>query len=409
MTTNRWNLSAKTAWQTLLSTTGIAPLRTSAALSSATLAFGLLMLPPLAAQQSPPNQPAEQLPAEQHEEHHHHDHGKAEKPADDDSKLGHEEGHHHDFSDAERWFHIFEEEGRDDWQKPKTVVKLLDLRPGMTVADIGAGTGYFLPHLAEAVGPEGHVLGLDPEATLVTFMAERAQKQGWSQVEARRIPFDAPELAVGSVDRLLIVNTWHHIDDRGPYGALLRRALAPGGFVLVVDYTKDSPHGPPVEHRLPPEKVIAELALGGLEATVLEEDLPLQYVVLGRRPADATAELLAADRAFAAAVAQQGVEAWADWFAKDGSMFPPGHSPVTGRQSIRSLMEPVFAAPGFSLTWDPQGADIAASGDLGFTYGSSLWTRKSEEGVETKHEGRYLTVWRRQADGTWRVAGDLGN
>ncbi|MCH9651408.1 MAG: methyltransferase domain-containing protein [Deltaproteobacteria bacterium] len=204
----------------------------------------------------------------------------------DEGHVGHahgSQGMHHDFSDAERWYQIFEGDDRDQWQRPVEVVFLMQVQPGMTVADIGAGTGYFLPYLAAAVGPQGKVLGLDPEANLVHFMKERANQQGWSNAEIRRIPFDSPQLVDGSTDRILIVNTWHHIEDRPTYSATLAKTLTPDGRIYVVDFTKESPRGPSVNHRLPPEQVIKELRRGGLEAEVVDTDLPWQYVVVARK------------------------------------------------------------------------------------------------------------------------------
>ena len=99
-----------------------------------------------------------------------------------------------------------------------------------------------------------------------------------------RIPFDDPELEPASVDRVLIVNTWHHIGARGDYAHKLLTALKPGGKIYIVDFTHDSPSGPPVEERLAPEQVIADLVAGGFEADTLDETLPRQYVVMGRRP-----------------------------------------------------------------------------------------------------------------------------
>jgi cyclopropane fatty-acyl-phospholipid synthase-like methyltransferase len=197
------------------------------------------------------------------------------------------EGHglHHDFSNAEHWTAVFDSEERREWQKPDEVVALMDVEPGMTVADLGAGTGFFEGYLAAAVGSEGRVLALEPEASLVAFMTERGEKQGWTNVEPRQIPYDDPGVAEGSVDRFLIVNTWHHIDARGSYAAKLRRALKPGGAVVVVDFTMDSPSGPPKEHRLPPEQIIEELQAGGLAARQIDEDLPRQFIVVGSRDA----------------------------------------------------------------------------------------------------------------------------
>lgn len=229
---------------------------------------------------------SQEAPSMDKHSHHHGESDHATSPEDPESHVGNahgSQGMHHDFSDADRWYQIFEGDDRDQWQRPVEVVFLMQIQPGMTVADIGAGTGYFLPYLAAAVGPKGKVLGLDPEENLVHFMTKRAHQQGWSNTEVRRIPFDSPELAEDSTDRILIVNTWHHIDDRHSYAATLAKTLTPDGRIYVVDFTKESPRGPSVKHRLPPEQVIKELRQGGLEAEIADTDLPWQYVVVARQ------------------------------------------------------------------------------------------------------------------------------
>lgn len=189
------------------------------------------------------------------------------------------------FEDAERWSKKFDAPRRKEWQKPTEVIELMKIEPGMTVADIGAGTGYFLGYLSNAVGIHGTVLGLDVEPTMVDFMTDRAKREGWSNVEVRTIQPNDPGLHAGTVDRILIVNTWHHIyDDRESYSRKLYDALTPGGEILVVDFTHQSSHGPPVSQRLRSEEVMAELQAGGFAVEILKESLPDQYIVVGRRP-----------------------------------------------------------------------------------------------------------------------------
>ena len=196
----------------------------------------------------------------------------------------HRHGHHHRFEDAKSWAKVFDDPERDAWQKPAHVVELLALAPGMTVADVGAGTGYFEPHLSRAVGAQGKVLAVDIEPDMVRWIEARAQREGLANVEAVLGQAADPALPAGKVDRVLVVDTWHHIDDRVAYAGKLRAALAPGGRVVIVDFTKDAPHGPPPAARIPPEEVAAELTEAGLEARQVDEDLPHQYVVEGRRP-----------------------------------------------------------------------------------------------------------------------------
>jgi predicted methyltransferase len=212
-------------------------------------------------------------------------HGKEGKPP------GHQHGGHpagggmqHDFSDAERWAKVFDDPARAEWQKPQEVVDLMEIEKGMQVADIGAGTGYFLGYLAAAVGEEGRVLGLDPEQNLVDYMNKRAEQAGWKRVRAKKIPYDSPGLPDRSTDRILIVDTWHHIENRAVYAKQLAAALAEGGAVYVVDFTMESPVGPKQDHRIEANTVINELKDGGLAPTLLEESLPNQYVVMAKKP-----------------------------------------------------------------------------------------------------------------------------
>lgn len=211
---------------------------------------------------------APEQPAETHGDHHAHHHG------DDGATATHR------FDDVQRWSKVFDDPARDAWQKPAEVIAKMNITPGMTVADIGAGTGYFLGHLAGAVGPTGKVLGLDVEQALVDHMNDRARKSGWTNVEARRIPYDGPGLEPASVDRVLIVNTWHHISDRRAYAAKLLATLRPGGEVHVVDYSPESDFGP--DHKLPADKIVAELVAGGFAAALVEETLPHQYIIVAR-------------------------------------------------------------------------------------------------------------------------------
>ena len=118
--------------------------------------------------------------------------------------------------------------------------------------------------------------------------------------------------------------------------------------------------------------------------------------------------LLEADRAFSAAVAEGGADAWAAWFAADGAMVQEGVGEVRGRATIREFMA-ALDDPGVSLQWEPDRADIARSGDLGWTTGHYVSASVAADGTPRRAEGIYVSIWRRQADGGWKVVMDLGN
>jgi ubiquinone/menaquinone biosynthesis C-methylase UbiE len=197
----------------------------------------------------------------------------------------HSHGMHKDFSDAKGFSKSFDDPERDAWQRPAEVIEHMKIAPGSVVADLGTGTGYFLGWLSRAVGPSGKVLALDVESEMIRFVTERAEQQRLTNVEPRQVAADDPGLAAGSVARVLIVDTWHHIDDRPQYARKLAAALGPGGEVWIVDFTADSDIGPPARYRVSPEQAVSELAGGGLKAEIVQgETLPKQYIVRGVRP-----------------------------------------------------------------------------------------------------------------------------
>jgi predicted methyltransferase len=210
-------------------------------------------------------------------------------PAAPPSESGHAHAHGHGplvhrFEHAEQWAPEFDDPARDAWQQPKDVVDAMEIEPGMTVADIGAGTGYFEPWLSRAVGEKGTVLALDVEPDMVRYLHERAAREHLANVRPALVPMDDPKLPAGGVDRVLIVDTWHHIPDREAYATKVRSGLKAGGKAFVVDFKLDAKHGPPPHHRLDAEQVAHELTAGGLSARIATTTLPEQYVVIGARP-----------------------------------------------------------------------------------------------------------------------------
>jgi SAM-dependent methyltransferase len=188
-------------------------------------------------------------------------------------------GHHdHRFADAEKWARIFDDPEREAWQEPDEVIRTLRLPADATVADIGAGTGYFAVRLARAV-PKGRVFAVDAEPDMVRYLGERAKREGLANLTPVQAGPDEPKLTA-LVDVVLLVNTYHHIPGRVDYFRRLRASLKPGGRVAIIDYRPEAPMGPPPAARVPSTVVTGELARAGYVLVGNHGMLPHQYFLV---------------------------------------------------------------------------------------------------------------------------------
>ena len=120
----------------------------------------------------------------------------------------------------------------------------------------------------------------------------------------------------------------------------------------------------------------------------------------------ARAALRQAELDFAAASKARGADAWAEVFADSGVQMNPGHNYV-GKEAVRALMAPDLADTSRLLSWTPTTVEVSASGDLGYTIGR--WELGPRAGGAPLVRGSYVTIWRKQADGAWKVVLDAGN
>ncbi len=186
----------------------------------------------------------------------------------------------HDFSDAEKWSKKFDNPKRDNWQKPKTIIQIMEIETGDRVADIGAGTGYLLSHLSKAVGSKGKVYALDVDANLIDFMKNRIEKESLQNTTAKLIPENSPGEALKDVSKVVFLNTWHHVPSRKEYSKKMYETLPSNASVYVVDPEKGvGGPGPRDSHRMKASQVIKELSSANFKCDQMEETLKYQYVV----------------------------------------------------------------------------------------------------------------------------------
>ena len=186
--------------------------------------------------------------------------------------------HQHSFGDAQKWSKVFDDPERDAWQKPHEVIQALALRPDAVIADIGAGTGYFSVRFARMV-PKGRVYGVDTEPDMVKHLAERAKRETLPNVTAVAGTPDDPRLPE-KADLIVLVDVYHHIENRERYFRKLQEALKSGGRVAIIDFRLDSPVGPPKSARMPPEQVKTEMARAGYTLAKVHTILPNQYFLV---------------------------------------------------------------------------------------------------------------------------------
>ncbi len=190
--------------------------------------------------------------------------------------FGQVPGQHHHPSSAE-YANVLEDPSRDAWQKPHEVVMALGLKPAETIADIGAGTGYFARRFANHAG-KVYAVDIDPK------LLEIVRKEAPANLETVLAAPDDPRLPEQSVDTIFICDVLHHIENRPAYYPKLAKALKPGGRIVIIDfYKKDLPVGPPATMKLSDEEVIGELRQAGFRLTKRGEFLPYQYVLFFER------------------------------------------------------------------------------------------------------------------------------
>ena len=173
-----------------------------------------------------------------------------------------------------------EDPKRDAYQKPHEVMEALAVKEGEVIADIGAGSGYFTLRLAKHVGASGRVYAVDVSPDMIRHLNTRVRDAGLTNVSTILAPPDDPVLPQ-PVDRFLIVDVWHHIDDQPGYLAKMKKLLKPGGRVVMIDFHKrELPVGPPLAMKIGREDLIKQMTANGFRVAAEHTFLPYQYFLV---------------------------------------------------------------------------------------------------------------------------------
>ena len=189
--------------------------------------------------------------------------------------------HHQRPADIHQYLEHLDRAERDTDQQPDKVVEALNLKPGLSVADIGSGSGYFTRRFIQAVTEKGKVYAIDIEPEMLQYTKDSIARMPMpSTVEFILAQPDNPQLPPQSVDLIFLCNVYHHLDHRSAYFSNVRSALKPGGRIAIVDFYHDARSGDvgfPRKHLVPRDTVVREMTDAGFRLTREHEFLPRQY------------------------------------------------------------------------------------------------------------------------------------
>jgi SAM-dependent methyltransferase len=177
-----------------------------------------------------------------------------------------------------------EREEREREERTDLLLPELHLEPGMTVADIGAGTGYIARRMARLVGPTGRIDAVDVQPEMIRMLRALAAKEKLPQIRPVLGGVDDVRLRPRSVDVAIMVDVYHELERPYEVLASVVRALKPGGRVVFVEYRAEDPAVPikPL-HKMSVEQVKLEAAVHALEFERVAETLPWQHVIVFRK------------------------------------------------------------------------------------------------------------------------------
>lgn len=177
---------------------------------------------------------------------------------------------------------LLEPPDREAWQKPDQVMDALHVAEGSTVADLGAGGGWFTVRLARRVGPHGRVYAQDVQRLMIEAIRRRVEREGFSNVITVLGDYDDPKLPPDArPDAVLVVDAFHELEDPVVWLRNVARPLKPQGRIGIIDYREgEGGPGPDAVERVPPGVVISRAEAAGLKLIEQHKFLPYQYFLI---------------------------------------------------------------------------------------------------------------------------------
>jgi ubiquinone/menaquinone biosynthesis C-methylase UbiE len=173
---------------------------------------------------------------------------------------------------------------REIEELPETALDKIGLKPGMIVADVGAGVGYFSVRVAKRVGPEGKILAVDVQPEMLTILKDRAAKAKLTNIQTILGSESDPHLPPASCDLILMVDVYHELSQPQRMLQKMRQALKNDGRLVLLEYRKEDPHIPiRSEHKMSVQEAKAEVEAEGFKLDQTLNDLPRQHIFIFRK------------------------------------------------------------------------------------------------------------------------------
>jgi ubiquinone/menaquinone biosynthesis C-methylase UbiE len=173
---------------------------------------------------------------------------------------------------------------REAEEAPEKALDEIGIRPGMAIADVGAGTGYFSLKMARRVGPGGKVYANDVQAEMLEKLRANAQREKLTNVETVLGSEADPKLPAGKMDIVLLVDVYHEFSQPQEMLQHIRAALKPDGRLILLEYRKEDPAIPiRPEHKMSVTEVKAEVEAEGYKLDKVIETLPRQHIIIFRK------------------------------------------------------------------------------------------------------------------------------
>jgi ubiquinone/menaquinone biosynthesis C-methylase UbiE len=175
---------------------------------------------------------------------------------------------------------------REAEEAPDQALDSLGIRAGMTVADVGAGTGYMALRMARRVGPTGKVYANDLQPEMLQKLRARSQREKLANVETVQGTEADPKLPSNTMDLVLLVDVYHEFSEPQAMLAKIRESLKPEGRLVLLEYRKEDPAIPiRIEHKMSVPEVKTEVEAEGFKLDRVIEKLPRQHIIVFRKAA----------------------------------------------------------------------------------------------------------------------------